>query len=89
MKRRLLLICIAILLFAGVIPTAGVFADTDHPIILSIQTEEEPELETAGTIPDLLFTIRNTGDTDYTKRLQEMPISVVLISLTPSSRRVM
>ena len=72
MKRRLLLIFIAILLFAGVIPTAGVFADTDHPIILSIQTEEEPELETAGTIPDLLFTIRNTGDTDYTLEHAEL-----------------
>ena len=66
MRRKLLLICIAILLLAGVTPFAGSFADGDHPIVLLIQCETDPELETDGVIPDLLFTIRNTGTEDYT-----------------------
>ncbi len=66
MKKRLLLICIAVLLLAGVVPPAGVFADAGHPISMTIQIETDPELETAGTIPDLLFTIRNNGAEDYT-----------------------
>lgn len=66
MKRRLILICIAILLLAGVQPVAGVFADADHPITMFIQIEPDPELETGGTVPDMLFTIRNSGKEDYT-----------------------
>ena len=66
MRRKLLLICISILLFAGVWIPAGVFADADHPITMTIQCDPDPELETGGTIPDLLFTIRNNGKEDYT-----------------------
>ena len=36
MKRRMLLICIAALLLAGVWTPAGVFADADHPISMTI-----------------------------------------------------
>ncbi len=66
MKRRLILICIAVLLLAGVWTPTGVAADADHPIVMTILCDPDPELETGGTIPDLLFTIRNTGKTDYT-----------------------
>ena len=66
MKRRLILICIAVLLLAGVWTPAGVAADADHPIVMTILCDPDPELEIGGTIPDLLFTIRNTGKTDYT-----------------------
>ncbi len=66
MKRRLILICIAFLLLAGVRPIAGVFADADHPITMFIQIENDPELESGGTVPDMLFTIRNSGTEDYT-----------------------
>ena len=66
MKRRLIFICIAVLLLAGVWTPAGVAADTDHPIVMTILCDPDPELETGGTIPDLLFTIRNNGAEDYT-----------------------
>ena len=66
MKRRLIFICIAVLLLAGVWTPAGVAADTDHPIVMTILCDPDPELETGWTIPDLLFTIRNNGAEDYT-----------------------
>lgn len=66
MKRRMLLICIAALLLAGVWTPAGVFADADHPISMTILIDPDPELMGDGTIPDMLFTIRNSGSEDYT-----------------------
>lgn len=66
MKRILILILTGALLFAGLSLPAPGAADGDHPITLSITCDPVPELECAGTIPDLLFTIRNNGAADYT-----------------------
>ena len=67
MKKRIaILICILSILFAGISLPAGGFADGDHPITLTITCDPDPELEEGGTIPDLLFTIHNTGTSDYT-----------------------
>ncbi|MBR0508267.1 MAG: hypothetical protein IJJ86_06620, partial [Clostridia bacterium] len=67
MNRRIVsFICIAILLLAGLLKPAGVVADADHPITMTIVCDPMPELEGEGTIPDLLFTIRNEGAEDYT-----------------------
>ena len=66
MKKKLLLICIAVCLLIGVISPVGGVADDKHPITMTITVDPDPELEEGGTIPDLLFTIRNTGSTDYT-----------------------
>ena len=65
MKRILLLICITAVLLAGLMLPAGVFADGDHPIKLTITCDPMPELEGDGTIPVLLFTIRNESEADY------------------------
>ena len=66
MKRILILILTAALLFAGLSLPAPGAADGDHPITLSITCDPVPELEGAGTIPDLKFTIRNNSASDYT-----------------------
>ena len=65
MKRILIFFCVVALLAGLCLPARGA-AEDDHPITLSITCDPEPELEGDGVIPDLLFTIRNTGDTDYT-----------------------
>ncbi len=67
MKRFRILVLIAALVFAGgLFPARGVSEEADeHPIKLEITCDPAPELEGAGTIPDLLFTIRNTSDADY------------------------
>jgi hypothetical protein len=65
MKRILLLICTAAILLTGILLPTGVFADGDHPITLTITCDPVPELEGDGTIPSLLFTIRNESDQDY------------------------
>ena len=64
MKRIWIVLIIAALL-TGLLPV-GVFADGSHPITLSIACDPMPELEGDGTIPSLLFTIRNESQTDYT-----------------------
>ena len=64
MKRFWVFLLIAILL-SGALPVSG-FADGEHPITLEITCDPLPELEGDGTIPDLLFTIRNNSDKDYT-----------------------
>ncbi len=66
MKRILLYTVIAALLLAGLVLPAGAAADGNHPITLTITCDPVPELEKAGTIPDLLFTIRNESEADYT-----------------------
>ena len=65
-KRFVIVICILGLLLASFVSLAGGFADGDHPITMTVVCDPDPELEEGGTIPDLLFTIRNTGTTDYT-----------------------
>ena len=65
MKRILLLICTAAILLTGILVPAGVFADGDHPIKLTITCDPVPELEGDGTIPTLLFTIRNESESNY------------------------
>ena len=65
MKRILILITLAVML-AGILLPAGTFADGEHPITLEITCDPMPELEGEGTIPDLLFTIRNNSKEDYT-----------------------
>ena len=64
LKRIMSFICI--LLLAALVLPAGGFAEGNHPITLTVVCDPEPELEGAGTIETLLFTIRNTGDADYT-----------------------
>ena len=64
--KRIVYFMLAVLLLAGALLPAGVFADGDHPITLTITCENVPELEGDGTIPDLLFTIRNESEADYT-----------------------
>ena len=66
MKRTLILILCAALLTAGLFLPAIGAAEGDHPITLTITCDPVPELEGAGSIPDLLFTIRNNGTDDYT-----------------------
>ena len=67
MNRRIVsFICIAVLLLAGALTPAGAAAEGDHPITMTITCDPMPELEGAGTIPDLLFTLRNNGEQDYT-----------------------
>ena len=66
MKRTLLLICITVILLAVIPLPAGGFADGDHPITMTVTVDPDPELEEGGTVPDLLFTIRNNGTSDYT-----------------------
>ena len=64
LRRIVSFICV--LLLAALLLPAGGFADGEHPITLTVVCDPEPELEGAGTIPTLLFTIRNTGEQDYT-----------------------
>ena len=66
MKRTLIPILILALLIAGLSLPAASTAEDDHPITLTITCDPVPELEGAGTIPDLLFSIRNNGTEDYT-----------------------
>ncbi len=67
MKRRIvILIFIAALLFAGFSIPADGFADNVHPITLTITVDPDPELEREGYVPDMLFTISNESETDYT-----------------------
>ncbi len=66
MKRIVSMILLAALLFTGLSFPANSAAESDHPITLTITCDPAPELEGEGTIPDLLFTIRNTGSEDYT-----------------------
>ncbi len=66
MKRIVSMILLFALLFTGLSFPAQSVADSDHPITLTITCDPAPELEGEGTIPDLLFTIRNTGSEDYT-----------------------
>ena len=66
MKRIVTWILLAALFWTGLSFPAESRAESDHPITLTIKCDPAPELEGAGTIPDLLFTIRNTGDEDYT-----------------------
>ena len=66
MKRTLIPILILALLIAGLSLPAVSTAEDDHPITLTITCDPVPELEGAGTIPDLLFSIRNNGTEDYT-----------------------
>ena len=63
-KRIVSFICV--LLLAALLLPAGGFADGNHPITLTVVCDPEPELEGEGTIETLLFTIRNTGNEDYT-----------------------
>ncbi len=65
MKRILLLICTAAILLTGILLPAGVVADGDHPITMTITCDPMPEIEGDGTIPSLLFTIRNESENDY------------------------
>ena len=66
MKRiPILILCFALLLAGLSLPAVSV-AEDDHPITLTITCDPVPELEGAGTIPDMLFTMRNTGTEDYT-----------------------
>ncbi len=65
MKRFVIFFC-AVALLAGLCLSAPAAAEEDHPITLTVTCDPEPELEGDGVIPNLLFTIRNTGDTDYT-----------------------
>jgi len=64
LKRIVSFICV--LLLAALLLPAGGFADGNHPITLTVVCDPEPELEGEGTIETLLFTIRNTGNEDYT-----------------------
>ncbi len=66
MKHRLIWIMIGIVLLTGLFAPVGVFADGDHPITLTVTCDPAPELEGEGEIPELLFTIRNESDADYT-----------------------
>ena len=66
MKRIVSMILLAALLITGLSFPAESRAESDHPITLTITCDPTPELEGEGTIPDLLFTIRNTGKEDYT-----------------------
>ncbi len=67
MKRRIvILICILALLLPASIVPAGGFAEGEHPITLSITVDPMPELEGEGTVPDMLFTIFNDSESDYT-----------------------
>ena len=66
MKRIVSMILLATLLFTGLSFPANSAAESDHPITLTITCDPAPELEGEGTIPDLLFTIRNAGSEDYT-----------------------
>ena len=65
MKRILLLICTAAFLLTGILLPTGVVADGDHPITMTITCDPMPEIEGDGTIPSLLFTIRNESENDY------------------------
>ena len=64
--KRIWMLILAVVLLAGAFLPAGVSADGEHPITLTITCENVPELEGEGTIPELLFTIRNTSAEDYT-----------------------
>ena len=66
MKRIFWFILTAALLLTACLPAAFCAADGEHPITLTVTCEEPPELEGEGEIPDLLFTIRNDSQTDYT-----------------------
>ncbi len=65
-RRIVSFICIAVLLLAGLVLPARAKAEGEHPITMTITCDPMPELEGEGTIPDLLFTIRNGGAEDYT-----------------------
>jgi len=66
MKRIVILILLAALLMTGLSFPAHSTAESDHPITLTITCDPMPEIEDEGTIPELLFTIRNTGEEEYT-----------------------
>ncbi len=95
MKRILIPILLAALLFAGLSLPAQSAAEDEHPITLTITCDPVPELEGAGTIPDLLFTIRNNSDYDYTLinakltggyENQEMPLTESFAVMAQSTR---
>ena len=95
MKRILIPILLAALLFAGLSLPAQSAAEDEHPITLTITCDPVPELEGAGTIPDLLFTIRNNSDYDYTLinakltggyENQEMPLTESFVVMAQSTR---
>jgi hypothetical protein len=54
------------LLAAGLVFAVSASADDAHPITLTVACDPAPELEGDGTIPELLFTIRNESQSDYT-----------------------
>lgn len=73
MKRIRTMLLAAMLLLTGLVLPVGGFADGEHPITLTVSCDPVPELEGDGTIPALLFTIRNESQADYT--LEEAKLS--------------
>ncbi len=66
MKRIACMALALALLMAGLVLPVPASADDAHPITLTVACDPAPELEGDGTIPELLFTIRNESQSDYT-----------------------